>query len=74
MKVPIHYRLTLVVYDTFFTFFFIKNDDKWNITGQKMKFSVKVFLGNVNKYADLLTFTTEILNAKVHFLYSGCKN
>ena len=34
------------------------------IAAQKMKFSIK----------DLVTFTEEILNGKLHFLFSDCEN
>ena len=46
-----------------------------NLFAQKMKFSIKDFF---NKYdqigsADLVTFTEEILNGKLHFLSSVLK-
>ena len=37
-------------------------------TGQKMKFSIDDFISNA--VADLVTFTKEILNGKLHFLCS----
>ena len=42
-------------------------------TAQKMKFTIKVFFskcGHPQFPADLVTFTEEILNGKLHFLYS----
>ena len=38
-----------------------------HITAQKMKFSRKISSVNVTK-SDLVTFTEEILNGKLHFL------
>ena len=44
------------------------------VTAQKMKFSIKDFLSKCDQvrsfYADLVTFTEEILNEKLHFLCS----
>ena len=42
-------------------------------TAQKMKFSLRISSVNVTKSttADLVTFTEEILNVKLHFLCSG---
>ena len=40
-----------------------------NNTAQKMKFSIKDFFGKCDQFpADLVTFTEEILNGKLHFL------
>ena len=41
------------------------------LTAQKMKFSIKDF---PQETGDLITFTEEILNEKLHFLYSGSSN
>ena len=41
-------------------------------TAQKMKFPIKDFFSKCDqKTADLVTFTEEILNGKLHFFYSG---
>ena len=41
------------------------------ITTQKTKFSIKNFYSKCDQFpADLITFTEEILNGKLHFLYS----
>ena len=46
------------------------------VTVQKMIFSIKYFFGKCDQNpqfpADLVTFTEEILNGKLHFLCSGC--
>ena len=42
------------------------------ITSQKFKFFTKFFLVYL-VYKDLLTFTKEILNGKLHFWRSGCE-
>ena len=39
----------------------------FKVTTQKMKFFIKDYF---SKSADLVTFTKEIVNAKLHFLYS----
>ena len=39
----------------------------WSYTSQKMKFSIKDFF---SISSDLVTFTEEILNGKLHFLPS----
>ena len=39
-------------------------------TAQKMKFSIKDFFRKCDQTADLVTFTEEILNGKLHFLCS----
>ena len=49
-----------------------------SIITQKMKFSVKDFLVNVNKFAkkktaNLFISAKEILNGKIHFLCSVCE-
>ena len=42
-----------------------------NSTAQKMEFSIKVFFSKCDQFlADLVTFTEEILNGKLHFLCS----
>ena len=41
----------------------------WSITAQKMKFSIEDYF---SKTANLVTFTEEILNGKLHFLCSVC--
>ena len=45
-----------------------------DLTAQKMKFSIKDFSGKCDQirsfFADLVTFTEEILNGKLHFLNS----
>ena len=52
--------------------------DEFTITPQKMKFSIKDFFSKCNQIrrfsADLVTFTEEILNGRLHFLCSveGC--
>ena len=39
-----------------------------------MKFSVKDFFSKCDQFpADLVTFTAEILNGKLHFLFSACE-
>ena len=40
-------------------------------TAQKMKFSIKDFFRKCDQTADLVTFTEEILNGKLHFLCSA---
>ena len=43
-------------------------------TAQKKKFSIKDFSSKCDQTADLVTFTGEILNAKLHFLvFNGKK-
>ena len=46
-------------------------------TAQKMNFSIKGFFSkfgpNPQETAELVTFTEEIFNAKVHFLCGDCK-
>ena len=44
-------------------------------TAQKMKFSIKNFFSKCDVYDvyDLVTFTEEILNGKLHFLCSVCR-
>ena len=45
------------------------------VTAQKMKFSFKDFFSKCAQFlADLLTFTEEILNGKLHFLCSECNS
>ena len=47
--------------------------EKWALH-KKMKFSIKNFLSKCEQIlfpADLVTFTEEILNGKLHFLWSG---
>ena len=42
-------------------------------TEQKLKFSIKYFFSRydqIRNFCDLVTFTEEILNGKLHFLYS----
>ena len=39
-------------------------------TAQKMKFSIKDFFSKCDQIPDLVTFTEEILNGKLHFLCS----
>ena len=40
------------------------------VDAQKMKFSIKDFFKSTGKCADLVTYTEEILNGKLHFLCS----
>ena len=44
--------------------------ERKDITAQKMKFSIKGFFSKCDQTvtADLVTFTEEILNGKLHFL------
>ena len=44
------------------------------ITAQKMEFSIKDFFSKCDQIQDLVTFTKEILNGKLHFLCSDRKN
>ena len=52
-------------------------NNKWvnaNNTAQKMKFSIQDFFSKcdqIRRPADLVTFTEEILNGKLHFLCSA---
>ena len=39
-------------------------------TAQKMKFPIKDFFSKCDQIADLVAFTEEILNAKLHFLWT----
>ena len=54
---------------------FIHNLPKAKSTAQKMEFSIKDFFSKSDqirkKPVDLVTFTEEILNGKIHFLCSG---
>ena len=49
----------------------------WNVTTQKMKFSTKDFFSKCDQIcrkletADLVTFTEDILNGKIHFFAVG---
>ena len=43
-------------------------------TAPKTKFSIKDFFSKCVHTADLVTFTEEILNGKLHFLYSESKS
>ena len=43
------------------------------LTAHKIKFSIKTFFPKCDHFpADLVTFTEEILNEKLHFLGSEC--
>ena len=57
-----------------FCFGSLKNVKQSLTLHKKMKFSIKGFLSKcyqIRRTADLVTFTEEILNGKLHFLYSG---
>ena len=51
----------------------LEDDDDISLTAQKMKFSIKDFFRKWDQdgTADLVTFTEEILNGKLHFLCSA---
>ena len=50
----------------------IEDDLQFHIrtTAQKIKFSINNFFSKSDQIADLVTFTGEILNGKLHFLCS----
>ena len=50
--------------------FFLNRDHEEIGTAQKMKFSIKGLFSKCDQIVDLVTFTEEILDGKLHFLCS----